>query len=137
MVRRVLVAFAVLTFTAAAAYAQPQVKRAPIKPVNASDARGMFSSYCASCHGMEGKGNGPAASAMSKTPADLTHIATRNGGTFPDVKVKRYIEGLDEMSAHGSRDMPVWGPLFRDLNRDTAQIRVQALNDYLKSIQVK
>lgn len=137
MVRRVLVAFAVLTFCAASAYAQPKVKNESIKPVAASDARAMFSSYCAACHGMEGKGNGPAATAMSKTPADLTKIAARNGGTFPDVKVKRYIEGLDEMSAHGSRDMPVWGPLFRDLNRDTALIRVQALNDYLKSIQVK
>ncbi len=137
MLRRVFVACVMCLLTAAIASAQPQVKKEPIKPVAASDAKAMFSSYCASCHGMEGKGNGPAAAAMSKTPADLTRIAARNGGTFPDVKVKRYIEGLDEVSAHGSRDMPVWGPLFRELNRDTALIRVQALNDYLKSIQVK
>ncbi len=137
MLRRVLVACVMCLLTAAVAGAQPQVKKEPIKPVAASDAKAMFSAYCASCHGMEGKGNGPAAAAMSKTPADLTRIAARNGGTFPDVKVKRYIEGLDEVSAHGSRDMPVWGPLFRELNRDTALIRVQALNDYLKSLQVK
>ena len=44
-------------------------------------------------------------------------------------KVKRYIEGLDEVPAHGSRDMPMWGDLFRSLSRDTAQIRIQALSD--------
>jgi mono/diheme cytochrome c family protein len=96
----------------------------------------MFDSYCASCHGKDAKGTGPAAKALVKAPADLTTIAKRNGGTFPDVKVKRFIEGADEINAHGSRDMPIWGALFRDLNRDTAQIRVQALNDYLKGLQV-
>jgi len=49
--------------------------------------------------------------------------------------VKRYIEGLDEVAAHGSRDMPMWGELFRSLSRDTAQIRVQALSDYVKGLQ--
>ena len=86
-------------------------------------------------HGKEGKGNGPAASALAKVPADLTRISARNGGTFPEVRVRRYIEGLDEVAAHGTRDMPMWGDLFRSLNRDTAQIRVAALADYLKSLQ--
>lgn len=135
MVRRVLVGVAVFTLWAAAAHAQPQIKKEPIKPVAASDAAAMFSSYCSPCHGKEGRGDGPAAPALTKTPADLTKINARNGGKFPDVKVKRYIEGLDEVPAHGSRDMPVWGGLFRALDRDTAQIRVQALSDYLKKIQ--
>ena len=95
----------------------------------------MFDTYCAVCHGKEGKGNGPAASALAKVPADLTRISARNGGTFPEVRVRRYIEGLDEVAAHGTRDMPMWGDLFRSLNRDTAQIRVAALADYLKSLQ--
>lgn len=136
MVRRVLVAFTVFFLAAGAAYAQPQIKKEPIKHVPASDAKAMFDSYCAACHGTDAKGTGPAAKALVKVPADLTTIATRNGGTFPDVKVKRFIEGADEINAHGSRDMPIWGALFRDLNRDTAQIRVQALNDYLKGLQV-
>jgi mono/diheme cytochrome c family protein len=122
---------------ATAAYAQPQIKKEPIKPVSASDPKAMFDSYCASCHGKDAKGTGPAAKALVKAPADLTTIAKRNGGTFPDVKVKRFIEGADEINAHGSRDMPIWGSLFRDLNRDTALIRVQALNDYLKGLQVQ
>ena len=137
MFRRVFVAVAVLTLWAGAAYAQPKIEKGPIKPTNASDAAGMFQSYCAVCHGKEGKGNGPAASALAKVPADLTKISARNNGTFPEVKVKRYIEGLDEVAAHGSRDMPMWGDLFKSLSRDTAQIRIQGLSDYLKSIQVK
>ena len=137
MVRRVLVAFAVFSVAATAAFAQPQIKKEPIKPVPASDAKAMFESYCSACHGKDAKGTGPAAKALVKAPADLTTIAKRNNGTFPDVKVKRYIEGLDDIAAHGSRDMPMWGSLFRDLSRDTAQIRIQALNDYLKGLQVK
>ena len=137
MVRRVLVGVVVFSLWAVAAHAQPQIKKEPIKPVRASDAGAMFQSYCSACHGKEGRGDGPAAKALVKAPADLTRISARNGGKFPDVKVKRYIEGLDDIAAHGSRDMPMWGSLFRDLDRDTAQIRVQALNDYLKGIQVQ
>ena len=135
MVRRVLVGVAVFSLWAAAAHAQPQIKKEPIKPVAASDAGAMFQSYCAPGHGKTAKGDGPAAAALNKAPADLTKISARNGGSFPEVKVKRYIEGLDEVAAHGSRDMPMWGSLFRELNRDTAQIRVQALSDYLKGLQ--
>ena len=135
MVRRVLVGVAVCSLWAAAAHAQPQIKKEPIKPVAASDAPAMFQTYCSVCHGKSGKGDGPAAAALKKAPADLTKINARNGGKYPEVKVKRYIEGLDEVAAHGSRDMPMWGSLFRDLDRNTAQIRVQALSDYLKGIQ--
>ena len=136
MVFRVIVGVGVLSLWAAGAHAQT-VERKPIKPVPASDAAAMFASYCAACHGKDATGTGPAAKALTKAPADLTRIAARNGGTFPDVKVKRYIEGLDEVPAHGTRDMPMWGELFRGLNRDTAQIRVQALSDYLKGLQQK
>ena len=137
MLRHVLVAIAAVATFATGAAAQTKVDQAPIKPVPASDARAMFDNYCAVCHGKTGVGNGPAASALAKAPADLTRIAARNGGTYPETKVKRYIEGLDEVPAHGSRDMPMWGDLFRSLNRDTAQIRVQALSDFLKGMQVK
>ena len=135
MLRRVLVGVAAMSLWAAAAHAQPQVKKEAIKPVIASDGAAMFQSYCAACHGKAAKGDGPAAVALKKVPADLTRISARNGGKYPEVQVKRYIEGLDEVPSHGNRDMPMWGSLFRDLNRDTALIRVQALSDYLKGIQ--
>jgi len=138
MARHVLVAIAVSVLSAGAAYAQqPKVEQGTIKQVPASDARAMFDNYCAVCHGKSGVGDGPASKALAKAPADLTKIAARNGGTYPEVKVKRYIEGLDEIAAHGSRDMPMWGELFRSLNRDTAQIRIQALSDLLKGMQTK
>jgi len=135
MLRRVLVGVAVMSCWAAAAHAQPQVRKEPIKPVAASDAGAMFENYCAACHGKSAKGDGPAAAALKKAPADLTKISARNGGKYPEVQVKRYIDGLDEVAAHGSRDMPLWGALFRELNRDTALIRVQALSDYLNGLQ--
>lgn len=137
MITRTLVSVVVVALSTAGLHAQTRVKTGPMTRTAASNGKQMFESYCAACHGKDAKGTGPAASALKKTPADLTHISTRNGGKFPDVKVKRYIEGLDEVPAHGSRDMPVWGELFREMDRPTAEIRVQALNDYLKSLQEK
>jgi mono/diheme cytochrome c family protein len=137
MITRTLVTVVVVALSASGLHGQTKVTKGPMKRTSASNGKQMFESYCAACHGKDAKGTGPAAAALKKTPADLTHISTRNGGTFPDVKVKRYIEGLDEVPAHGSRDMPVWGELFREMDRSTAAIRVQALNDYLKSLQQK
>jgi len=135
MLARAIVALALLGLSVSAASAQPKIEQAPIKQTSAADAAAMFTNYCSPCHGKTGVGNGPAAAALSKAPADLTKISARNNGTFPEVRVKRYIEGADEVAAHGSRDMPMWGDLFRSLNRDTAQIRIQALADYLRKLQ--
>ena len=135
MIRYVLVTVASVVLFAGAAGAQTKVEKGPIKPTLASDPKAMFDTYCAVCHGKEGKGDGPAAKSLAKVPADLTKIAARNNGTFPETRVRRYIEGLDEVAAHGSRDMPMWGDLFRSLSRDTAQLRVAALADYLKAMQ--
>jgi len=135
MARHIVVALVGLMLSAGAAGAQTKIEKGPIKNTAASDAATMFTTYCAVCHGKDGKGDGPAAKALAKTPADLTKLTARNNGTFPDLKVRRYIEGLDEVAAHGTRDMPMWGDLFRSLNRDTAQIRVAALAEHLKSMQ--
>ena len=135
MARHIIVALVGLMLSAGAAGAQTKIEKGPIKNTAASDAATMFTTYCAVCHGKDGKGDGPAAKALAKTPADLTKLTARNNGTFPDLKVRRYIEGLDEVAAHGTRDMPMWGDLFRSLNRDTAQIRVAALAEHLKSMQ--
>ena len=135
MIRHVLVALVGLMFSAGAVSAQPKIEKGPIKSTPVGDAVAMFNTYCAVCHGKEGKGDGPAAKALAKAPADLTKLTARNNGTFPDVRVRRYIEGVDEVAAHGTRDMPMWGELFRSLNRDTAQIRVAALTDYIKAMQ--
>lgn len=136
----VLAAIALLAASASIALAQqkPKIEQGPIARIPITDAREMFVSYCSPCHGKEGRGDGPAAAALKRAPADLTKISARNGGTFPDTRVKRYIEGADEVEAHGTRDMPMWGPLFRALSsgdRSAAALRVQALADYLRRLQ--
>lgn len=134
MILTVLTFSAAIALAAATASAQ-SVKTDTMKQTVASDGPGMFNAYCASCHGLDGKGGGPAAKALAKAPADLTKIAARNGGTFPAIKIKRYIEGADEIAAHGSRDMPVWSTLFRSMQPDTVPLRIQALTDFLAKIQ--
>lgn len=134
--RRLFIFISVLALAVGSAQAQTKIKKAPMKgtPIT-GDA--MFKQYCVSCHGATGKGDGPYASNLTKPPADLTKISARNGGTFPEVKIRRYIEGADEIAAHGSRDMPLWGDLFRGLDRDMAQIRLNVLTDYVKGMQSK
>jgi len=83
-----------------AAQAKPQIVQRVPSATDGDDPVSMFREYCAACHGPEGKGNGPAAPALKTVPADLTRISARNGGKFPDTKVRRYIEGLDQIPAH-------------------------------------
>jgi len=100
----------------------------------------MYTHYCASCHGTDGKGGGPAAKAMKAPPSDLTKLTARNGGKFPDLKVARLIEGNDQLAAHGSRDMPIWGEVFHQMDGSgmaTAKLRVANLTSYLQSLQGK
>ncbi|MGD9903020.1 MAG: cytochrome c [Vicinamibacterales bacterium] len=134
MTRPVFAALAVVGLAAGSAHAQ-RIDTVPMTRTAASDGATMYQSYCVSCHGLDATGNGPAAKALTKAPADLTRISARNNGQFPEVRVKRYIEGADEIAAHGTRDMPVWSTLFRSLEPDLVPLRVQALADFLKSVQ--
>ncbi len=104
---------------------------------SALDGQAMFQLYCTPCHGKEGRGDGPAAKALKKVPADLTKISARNGGAFPTDKIRRFIQGQETVASHGSREMPIWGGLFTGMDRDAgmATIRVASLADYVKSIQ--
>jgi mono/diheme cytochrome c family protein len=126
----------IVSWGGANAQQKPAVKTEPIPRTSPINAKEMFTNYCAACHGIAGKGDGPAALALKKAPADLTRISARNGGKFPDIQVARYIQGADEFPAHGNRDMPVWGNLFKAIGSDqSAQMRVSTLVEYLKSIQ--
>lgn len=99
----------------------------------------LYLAYCASCHGLDGRGNGPVAPALNTPPADLTTIAQRNGGIFPLERVKKIISGDQIVSAHGSHEMPVWGPIFHQVeeDRDYGNVRLQNLAEYLKTLQRK
>jgi len=97
----------------------------------------IYRAYCASCHGEQGKGDGPVAPALTTKMPDLTTIAQRTGGVFPTDRVRKIIAGDELILGHGSREMPVWGPIFHQVERDRdyGEVRLQNVTDYLKSIQ--
>jgi mono/diheme cytochrome c family protein len=104
------------------------------------DGAQLFSQYCAVCHGVRATGNGPMAAALKTKVPDLTMIAPRNGGTFPLDRVQTVISGdnLPGLS-HGTREMPVWGPVFsQDISdRDYGKLRAYNIAKYLESLQKK
>jgi nucleotide-binding universal stress UspA family protein/mono/diheme cytochrome c family protein len=101
----------------------------------------LYRTYCASCHGVAARGDGPLASAMARRPADLTEIAKRNGGLFPTELVFRTIDGKKPVRGHGGPDMPVWGDAFARSRRggDPEQVKqlIESLVAYLESIQMR
>jgi mono/diheme cytochrome c family protein len=102
----------------------------------------LYASYCASCHGRNGKGDGPAAEALKVPPADLTGLSRRNKGVYPFDLVRGRLNGSTGPGgsrAHGSTDMPIWGAIFRELdaNASVARVRVDNLVKYLETIQAK
>ena len=100
-----------------------------------------FQLYCSSCHGVDGKGEGPVASYLNQEPADLTRIAARREGVFPEQELAQVIDGRKEVAGHGTREMPVWGrrlgePLTGMPHKDvTLRGQVLLLVEYLRSIQ--
>lgn len=106
-----------------------------------------FEANCASCHGTSGKGSGPIADLLRKSPPDLTQLAKKNNGVFPIERLYRVIDGA-EVPSHGSRDMPVWGhdykvraaEYYMDVPYDPevyVRTRILSLLEYLNRLQVK
>jgi hypothetical protein len=146
MIRSAFVLCALL-FAATLAMSQETkktIKKVPIKPTSAASGEEMYMSYCAVCHGMSGKGDGPAASEFKTPPSNLTIICPKSQcGEFPNGYIAQVIEtGPRDAKAHGSKDMPVWGPLFSALSSGTTKqaevkLRINNLSKYIESIQVK
>ena len=102
----------------------------------------LFRAHCAACHGSEGKGVGPAGVALKKKVPDLTMLAKNNRGQFPSAYVRRTItgEGVSAWAiSHGSREMPIWGPIFHQIESDMdwGNVRLDNLTKYVESIQQK
>jgi mono/diheme cytochrome c family protein len=131
--------FMMLSLPAARADAGQTIKQGTAPRVQSVEGVDSFKAYCAVCHGQDAKGNGPAATALKKAPADLTTIARRHGGKFSAPDVEAVILGTEVMAAHGSRDMPIWGPVFQAVSTDAGfmKLRVSNLIDYIRSIQVQ
>jgi mono/diheme cytochrome c family protein len=136
----VLAGFVALTAWAA----QPSRAAEETDPGFARVGAEMFQRYCASCHGTNAEGNGPVASVLKVPPKDLTRIAARRSGNFPEAEIARFIDGRFDVVAHGTREMPVWGLTFS--NREVpkgedpdavARGKIEALIEYLKTIQRK
>jgi mono/diheme cytochrome c family protein len=121
--------------------AQETLPKAPDLVIRSTAGRDLFQFYCSSCHGRDGRGSGSAATALKVPPPDLTTLAQRNRGTFPVDRIAAFIKGEGRLStpAHGSSDMPVWGPIFKGLdNRDAVNAaRIENLVKYIESIQAK
>ena len=100
---------------------------------------GVFRAYCASCHGTTAEGDGDIAQHLKVTPADLTRIAERGGGTFPYEDVIKIIDGRKGVKGHGRGEMPVWGDAFAvtagGRSEDQVQKKIRELANYLWSIQ--
>ena len=119
--------------------AAPKIKRIPARSTATLTGQDLFREYCAVCHGTDATGEGPAATALKVKPANLTQISRKNDGKYPEIRVQRVINGEDEVSAHGSREMPVWGQIFRHLsaNQDLGAVRVYNLVKYIEQVQAK
>lgn len=137
-VAAVLLCIAVVPSSVAAQKAE--VKHGPTPQTSAASGKQMFEAYCASCHGAGGKGDGPAAGALKSLPADLTALSRKKGGKFPTDRVYSILRGQGTVEAHGSRDMPVWGPVFWNLSQgreSEVQLRIANLARYIESLQAK
>jgi mono/diheme cytochrome c family protein len=116
----------------------------PVPPILTESLVGadLYRSYCASCHGSDGKGKGPVAAVLKVAPADLTTLARRNGGKYPAGLVQDTLNGArtpNPSAAHGTSEMPLWGAIFRQLDtkESVAKVRVDNLVKYLESIQAR
>jgi mono/diheme cytochrome c family protein len=101
----------------------------------------LYRTYCQSCHGASGRGNGAVAVFLRVPPANLTQIAKRNRGTFPADQVARAIDGRQQVRTHGDSQMPIWGDAFSRAtvgsDEEAVREKIRALVDYLATIQEK
>ena len=119
---------------------QVEIKRVPIKHVSPASGQEMYVSYCAACHGKDGRGDGPAATALKTPPPDLTVLTRNNSGKYPEMRVYNTVSGDAVLAAHGQKDMPVWGSLFISLcgsNPPNAEVhlRIRNITKYVESLQ--
>lgn len=97
--------------------------------------------YCASCHGKEGRGNGPVSPYLKIKVPDLTLLKKNNKGLYPMAKVMSAIDGSRAVRAHGDREMPVWGEIFRKeaepakYTELTSLLKIKMIAEYVATLQ--
>jgi mono/diheme cytochrome c family protein len=119
----------------------PAIKKVNAPVTSPTSGPEMFKQYCAACHGADAKGHGPASTALKVPPSDLTLLSKHNNGKFPELVVYSAIWG-DNVKAHGSNDMPVWGVIFHNMANNSPDNmqeagRMSVLCRYIQSLQEK
>jgi mono/diheme cytochrome c family protein len=130
------------TIAAGVIYADQSKSNITIQAKNTPPTNGkqMYATYCAPCHGVDGKGNGPVAPALKTMPANLTVLSRDNGGVSPSEHVIGVLEHGVGIPAHGTAQMPVWGPTLGKIDQGyhlTTPLRINNLSKYLETLQVK
>jgi len=116
----------------------PADNQETVRLISSLDGAALFKAYCAVCHGNDGKGGGPMAASLKAAPSDLTRIAARNNGAFPLPRVERIISGEELVpGGHGTRAMPIWGPIFSQIawDQDLGRLRMHNLAAYIGRLQ--
>lgn len=142
MLKRLLVVAAAASIALTMSYADQSNNKLviPVTKANPTDGKQMYASYCAPCHGADGRGNGPVAGALKTQPTDLTELAKANHGKYPENHVVAVVSFGSETRAHGSAEMPVWGPILGTMskgNPEEKQLRTTNLSRYVETLQVK
>jgi len=116
-----------------------KVEKVPVRQTGAVSGKELYLDHCAVCHGVYGKGNGPAAPALKTAPPDLMLLAKNNGGKFPSMHVVNVLDSNPGGPVHGSQEMPIWGPIFSKLGPDPSLGHLRALNvaKHVESMQAK
>lgn len=128
------------TVTAQDASNQSVEKKAASQTAAVPSGKQLYGQYCASCHGATGVGDGPVAPVLKTRPADLTTLAKRHDGVFPAQYVEDVLRFGKTPAAHGTSDMPTWGPIFQWLDgkqKSTVEQRIKNLTNYLATLQQK
>ena len=119
---------------------QPALNQDTTQLIGSMDGASLYKAYCAACHGIDGKGIGPMTEWLKIKAPDLTRLTIREGGKFPLARVQRIIAGEENITAgHGTREMPIWGPIFSKVTRDEdlGPMRVYNVAKFLETMQVK
>lgn len=119
----------------------PAAEAARVAAPGADLGRAEYAAQCAQCHGPQGRGDGPQAREMKLPVPDLGTLAQRAGDRFPAERVRRVIDGRDDIKGHAGRQMPLWGQRYRRHAGGSAageaevQRRIEALVEHLRTLQ--
>lgn len=134
-----LSAIRILLLLAGIAVALPALAEEQLDEAAAKAGEGIYRTYCASCHGLDAKGDGEVAEVLKQRPADLTRLSALNGGVFPRDAVIAATDGRQLVAGHGTREMPIWGGALKrsegGLSEAQVQEKIRQLVHYIWSLQ--